>query len=95
MSFRRLRSSWDDFLDQHSDEIQACGVPDEVMRDKTRFFVFLDHGFDQWGWARNPHSCFDARVLTDEQIGRMADFAARHFGEEYRVRVGTRWQRAW
>ncbi len=95
MSFRRQRSDWDLFLEQHAEEVHACGVPDEVIRNKTRFLSFLDHGFDQWGWARNPHSFFESQFLTDEQVGHLAVLAAQCFGEEYRVRVGSRWQRAW
>jgi hypothetical protein len=94
MAFRQQRDEWREFLRQHVDELRVCGVPNEVSRDRLRFFVFLDNGFDEWGWAKNPHACFDARVLTDEQIARLAEFVTRHFGEEYRVRIGSRWQRA-
>ena len=94
MAFRRPRNEWSEFLRRHAEEFRTCGIPDEVSRDRLRFFVFLDHGFDEWGWARNPHACFDARVLSDEQIARLADFVAKRFGEQYRVPIASRWQRA-
>jgi len=93
MSFRRKRDEWSEFLRRRAKELRGCGVPDEVLRDRLRFFVFLEHGFDQWGWGRNPHNFFDARVLSDEQIARLAYFVARHFGDESRVLIASRWQR--
>ncbi len=93
MAFRQRRDEWSDFLRHHAEELRSCGLPDEVLRDRLRFFVFLDHGFDERVWAKSPHAFFDARPLTDEQIGRLAEFVARHFGEHYRVRIASRWQR--
>ncbi|MBY0455713.1 MAG: hypothetical protein K2V38_00085, partial [Gemmataceae bacterium] len=51
MSFRRKRDGWDEFLRRHGAALRACGVPDEVTRDRGRFLRFLDHGFDQDGWV--------------------------------------------
>jgi hypothetical protein len=93
MSFRRQKDEWREFLHRHQEELRACGVPHDVWRDQQRLFVFLDHGFDQWGWAENPHACFNSDILTDDQIGRLAAFVAGHFGEQYRVRIASRWMR--
>jgi hypothetical protein len=93
MAFRRRRDEWDEFLSQHGTELRACGIPDFVVAKKMRFLVFLDHGFDQWGWAKNPQGFFDARVLTDEQIARLAKLVARQIDQRYGVLVGSRWQR--
>ena len=62
VAFRRRRDEWDDFLKLHAAELDLCGVPDHVLADKQRFFVFLEHGYDERGWAENPHACFDARI---------------------------------
>jgi hypothetical protein len=48
--------------------------------------VFLEHGFEEWRWSKSPHDCLDARVLSDEQIARPADFVAQHFGDARRDR---------
>jgi hypothetical protein len=93
MAFRRRRDDWSQFLRQHTEELHLCGVPEEVSRDRTRFFVFLDHGYDEWGWAQSPHQCFNSRILSDEQVARLANFVASYFGEQYRVRIASRWQR--
>ncbi len=95
MAFRRQRDEWSEFLRRHAAELRACGVPAEVSRERLRFFVFLDHGFDEWGWASSPHAYFDSRMLSDEQMARLAAFVARHFGEQYRAPIASRWQRAW
>ncbi len=95
MAFRRQRDDWSDFLRRHAEELSACGVPEEVFRNRIRFFVFLDHGFDEWGWANQPFAFFDSRVLSDEQIACLAKFVARHFGDKYRIPITSRWQRAW
>lgn len=63
MAFRRRRDEWDEFLSRHGAELRACGIPDYVVAKKMRFLVFLDHGYDEWGWAENHHAFFDARVL--------------------------------
>lgn len=94
MAFRRRRDEWDEFLSRHGPELRACGVPDYVVAKKVRFLVFLDHGFDEWGWAENHHAFFDARVLSDEQIARLAELVGRHIDARYAVSVGSRWQRS-
>lgn len=95
MAFRRRRDDWSEFLRQHAEELRVCGVPDEVSRDRLRLFVFLDHGFDESGWGTSPHAFFDSRILSDDQITRLAQFVAEHFGEQYRIPIASRWQRAW
>ena len=95
MAFRRQKDEWSEFLRHHAEDLRACGIPDEVSRDRLRFFVFLDHGFDEWGWGRSPHAFFDTRVLSDEQIACLAEFVSQHFGEQYRTVIASRWQRAW
>jgi hypothetical protein len=92
MAFRRRRNEWDDFLKRHGEELRACGLPDHVIADRLRFFVFLDHGFDEWDRVKNPYGCFHARFLTDEQIARLARFVGSHVDARYRVSVGSRWR---
>jgi hypothetical protein len=94
MTFRRRRDEWDEFLSRYGSELQACGIPDYVVANKMRFLVFLDHGFDEWGWAENHHAFFDSRVLTDEQVARLAKLVGEHIDPQYGVVVGSRWQRS-
>ena len=64
-------------------ELRACGVPDYVTRDRMRFLVFLDHGYDEQGWGeRQLVDVWSVEFLNLEQATRLADFIARHFGEE-------------
>lgn len=70
MAFPRQRDDWYYLLEKHEAELRACGLPDHLVANKLRFSVFLEHGFHQWEWAKTPHACFDARVLTDEQTAR-------------------------
>jgi hypothetical protein len=93
MAFRKVRDDWAEFLRQRAEELIQTGLPESVLRDRQRFFSFLDHGFDQWGWAKSHHDFFDARFLTEAQIEHLADFVARQFGEPYCVLIGSRWQR--
>lgn len=95
MAFRRVRDEWDEFLSQHGAELRLCGIPDHVVATKMRFLVFLEHGFDEWEWAKKPFDFFDARILTDEQIARLAELVGRHIDPRYRVLVGSRWQQSW
>jgi hypothetical protein len=86
MSFRRSRDEWDEFLKLHGGELRTCGVPDDLTRDKGRFLVFLDHGYDDWGQATCPTATpWGPQFLTPGQCGRLGDFIATHFGEhDYR-----------
>lgn len=94
MSFRQKRDAWRDFLREHEEELRACGVPAEVYRERLRFLVFLEHGYDEWAWAENPHGpFFRADTLSDEQLARLTDFAVRHFSPSYQVSLSSRWQR--
>jgi hypothetical protein len=94
MAYRRHREKWDEFLSRFGLELQQCGIPDYVVAKKMRFLVFLDHGYDEWGCAENHHAFFDARVLTDEQIVRLAELVGRHIDTGYAISVGSRWQRS-
>lgn len=93
MAFRRRRDEWDGFLSRHGHELRTCGIPDYVIANKRRFLVFLDHGYDEWGWVENHHAFFDARDLTDERIAQLADLIGRYIDTQYAVLVGSRWQR--
>jgi hypothetical protein len=94
MSFRRRRNEWDEFLKRHRAELRACGVPDHVTATRLRFLLFLDHGFDQWGWAENRHAAvFNGDLLTDEQLRRLAELVAAHVDARYRVPVASGWRR--
>lgn len=96
MSFRRKRDEWDEFLKRHGAELRACGVPDAVTGDRGRFRRFLEHGFDQDGWfLSRPCTPWSVDLITPEQAARLADFIARHFGEEqYRTLLRELRQRA-
>jgi hypothetical protein len=95
MAFRRRGDGWSVILRQHVEELRACGAHEAVLRNRLRFLVFLDHGFDQSGWAKRPHTFFYSHMLSDEQVARLAEFIAMHFGEQYRIPIASRWQRAW
>lgn len=93
MAFRGRRVDWDEFLEKFGTELRLCGIPDYVIQNKMRFLVFLDHGFDERGWAENHHSFFDSRILSDEQIKRLAEIVGTHIDERYRIPISSRWQR--
>ena len=93
MSFRRERDEWDEFLRVHGSELHALGIPDDVTSDKKRFLVFLDHGYDEWGWFKDREGFFDSRQLTDDQITRLADVIATHIDPRMKVRILSRWTR--
>jgi len=84
MSFRRKRDEWDEFLKQHAPELRACGVPNDITRDRGRFFSFLEHGgFDEWGWYETkPSTTWSIDFLSPEEASRLSEFIVRHFGEE-------------
>jgi hypothetical protein len=94
MAFRRRRDDWDEFLSRHSSELRECGIPDWVVNNKKRFLVFLDHGYDEWGWFENRHAFFDAKVLTDKQIACLANLVGRHIDKRLVSLVSSRWQRS-
>ena len=92
MSFRRSRDNWDVFLDQHADTLQLCGVPKEIVRDKQRFFIFLDHGHDAGGGdPRHAPEIFNSDTLTDSQIAALATFVGDHLDDAYRDLIASRW----
>lgn len=93
MSFRRNRDEWDGFLKTHGEELRECGIPDEVIADKMRFLVFLDHGYDDWGRFENRYGFFDSKLLTDDQIQRLAELVGSQIDERYQIPISSRWQR--
>jgi hypothetical protein len=94
MAFRRQRDDWDKFVREHMDELLFCGIPREVFSNKRRFLLFLDHGFDQWAWAKNRHArVFNARDLTDAQVRRLSRLVGDHIDQECGRIIGDVWMR--
>ena len=48
MAFRREsdKGEWRDWLDWHRDELNRCGVPDEIVESKRRWTRCLEEGAD-------------------------------------------------
>ena len=91
MTFRRQRDEWDELLKRHGPELRECGIPDYIVSDKNGFLIFLDHGHDEGGWAESRYATFDAAVLTDGQIARLAELVERI--EPYcGASVASRWR---
>jgi hypothetical protein len=91
MSFRQKRNEWDEFLKRHGDEIRNCGVPADVVKNETRFYIFLEHGYDEFGWFKNKHAFFSSSILTGEQIVDLAQIVGDHIDEKYRKIIESRW----
>jgi hypothetical protein len=84
MSFRRTRDNWDEFLEQFGPELRLCGVPEEITRDRARFLVLLEHGYDDRGrFANRPSQAWSIEFLEPNQASQFADFVSHHFGGQY------------
>jgi hypothetical protein len=94
MAFRRRRTEWSEFIQRNSALLDECGIPDYILKDQRRFFVFLDHGYDEVGWFEDPHAFFDASFLTDKQIAQLAELVASLIDPKYRVLIHSRWSRS-
>ena len=91
MAFRQRRDKWDDFLSRHGDDLRSCGVPAEIVADRKRFLLFLDHGYDDWGRSLTRHGFFDSDDLTDEQIASLSSLLDRIAPDDGAV-VRSRWR---
>ena len=92
MSFRRRPDEWADLIRRHRAELLSCGIPEDVFSNRVRFLVFIDHGYDETGWLASPHEAFHSRVLTDDQVSRLARFVTQHIGELEGKLVASRWR---
>lgn len=48
MSYRRDKDDtlhWQKWLQNHRDELQACGIPPIVLEDMRHWHYFLEHGY--------------------------------------------------
>src|SRR5262245_39422580 len=48
MSFRRDKEKalrWQNWLQQHRDELLACGIPRVVLEEMGHWYYFLEHGY--------------------------------------------------
>src|SRR5690242_20627562 len=93
MSFRRKNDGWSKFCREHRKDLDYTGIPEEVWRDRLRFMVFLDHGYDEFGWAASPHSFFDSTSLSDDQVQRLVTVCAEVVDEPTLRMVRSRWGR--
>ena len=37
-------------MNHHANELLACGVAEEIFRDKRQFLLLLQEGWDEGGW---------------------------------------------
>jgi|GEM_PF-1844155 hypothetical protein len=91
MGFRRTSDEWSEFVRRHRVELLECGIPEEVFSDRIRFLVFLDHGYDETGWLKSKHDSFHARILTDSQLARLAQFVGSYISDRDGKKVASRW----
>ena len=93
MSYRKNKNEWSELIRAHRADLRACGIPDFIYESEMRFFAFLDHGYDEYGWAKDQHNCFDSRNLSEEELSRLADFVTRHVDASYEARIRSGWRR--
>jgi hypothetical protein len=57
-------ADWRMWMRKHRSTLVACGLPESVLRDKARWYNFLDHGYCQeTGWRLGMLSTLAARTL--------------------------------
>ena len=82
MSFRhdgKKSHEWQQWCEQHRDELVRTGVPDSVLQTKFHWIRFLEESYDQWtGWS--PDS------LSPDRTRALHAFVLREYGnEQYRA----------
>ena len=70
MSFRQNRNlEWKNWINKHRSYLTSnCGIPDYLLENEKRWFVFLDHGYDEVGWFENHHSGSVELVLFESHV---------------------------
>jgi len=86
------RDDWDQLLAEHGPEFWRCGVPYDIYHNKAVFLTFLRDGYYVWGSSR--YSRFDGRTLSEEELARLADLAARYVDPAFREPILSRWRMA-
>ncbi len=70
MSFRRDKEKplqWQKWLQQHRDELLACGVPPIVLEDMRQWYYFLEHGYFTPPGSAEPIIGVDCMHRTDAE----------------------------
>lgn len=77
MSFRRERDRvWQQWVQAHTDELVAIGIPREVWADEMTWWRFVDHGYHPP--ASNARDVrFNVSDLSPEQQHRLYRFLDR------------------
>lgn len=79
MSFQQHREKtrdWREWVRRNHNRLVDCGIPHDVVADELRWFVFIDHCYDQWsGWSIDQ--------LSAEQARNLFDFLIDEYGEGY------------
>ncbi len=85
MGFRKNRNDeWRIWLNQNSHHLMAnCGVPEYIIKDEKRWFIFLDHGYDEVGWYEDQHMAWDINRLSPEEAKNFYDFIKIQYGNKY------------
>lgn len=76
-SYRKNRGKtqeWAEWVRQNRNRLHDCGVPSDLYADKLRWFVFIDHCYDQWtDWSIDD--------LSESQSRNLFDFLINEYGE--------------
>jgi hypothetical protein len=78
MAFRRDKKKvrkWQIFLEQHQEELLACGIPFSVLEDEWNWEYFLDYGYYMPVGAGEPVVSVDH--MQREQTERLCLFLER------------------
>jgi len=84
MSFNsKNMREWNKWVKHSRHILNECGIPDYIYKSKKRWYIFLEHKYDEVGWFNDHHSAWSIDNLSKDGAKKFHDFIAREYPNEY------------
>ena len=78
------KRQWRRWCERFEKELRATGIPEYILEDEMRFFVMLEHEYDDWERENDP---WEIEELTPDQARALRELLADQFPEYHQMLV--------
>jgi len=85
MSFRRNKKDkeWKEWCKLHQNILNTFGIPEKIFETEERWFIFLEHGYDEVDWSNKSQNIFTVNLLKKKELISLSNFLLEEYGTEY------------
>ena len=79
MSFNKKQRDWNKWKKKNQNFLNKCGIPEEIFETEERWFLYLEHGYDEIGYYKKIPIVHDINTLTKSQRDLLINFLSEQY----------------